>query len=151
MSSPSQAMIRSAISRLFLSIISMWLLPLWPASGSSRNLAEPPTDLMALTVAAQPSRRSSPFGPGAPRLLSPHTERRGTLEKALHHFVRRHRRAIALDIDEAQHLDGAGAHEVHAVGAGLRMHHHDCGTDLVEERAERLHGIGAGAGQRRLR
>src|SRR5499426_2911846 len=78
--SPSHPMIRSAISRLFLSIISMWLLPLWPASGSSRNLAEPPADLMALTVAAQPLRRSSPFGPGAPWLLSPHTDSSGTLE-----------------------------------------------------------------------
>src|SRR6266516_5225911 len=78
--SPSQPMIRSAICRLFLSIISMWLLPLWPASGSSRNLAEPPADLMALTVAAQPLRRSSPFGPGAPWLLSPHTDSSGTLE-----------------------------------------------------------------------
>src|SRR5262249_50125162 len=79
--SPTQPMIRSAISRLFLSIISMWLLALGPASGSSRNLAEPPADLMALTVAAQPLRRSSPFGPGAPWLLSPHTDSSGTLEK----------------------------------------------------------------------
>src|SRR5262249_18249742 len=78
--SPSQPMIRSATARLFLSIISMWVLPLWPASGSSRNLAEPPADLMALTVAAQPLRRSSPFGPGAPWLLSAHTGASGTLD-----------------------------------------------------------------------
>src|SRR5215510_7692588 len=78
--SPTHPMIRSAICKLFLSIISMWLLPLWPASGSSRNFAEPPADLMALTVAAHPLRRSSPFGPGAPWLLSPHTDSSGTLE-----------------------------------------------------------------------
>src|SRR5262249_57442917 len=45
--SPIQFMIMSAICRLFLSIISIWLLPFWPASGSSRNLALPPADLIA--------------------------------------------------------------------------------------------------------
>src|SRR5262245_58634553 len=79
--SPSQPVIRSAICRLFLSIISMWLLPVWPTSGSSRNLAEPPTALIAFTVEEQPSRRKSPFGPGAPLLLSPQTDSSGTLEK----------------------------------------------------------------------
>jgi hypothetical protein len=48
--SPIQPMIRSAIARLFLSSISMWLLPFWPASGSSRNLALPPAVFSAFRV-----------------------------------------------------------------------------------------------------
>src|SRR5712675_3152723 len=79
--SPIQPMIRSAICRLFLSIIIMWLLPLRPASGSSRNFAAPPASLTAVIVAAQPLRRSLPLGPGAPSLLSPHTDSIGTCEK----------------------------------------------------------------------
>src|SRR5262249_31428655 len=143
-------MIKSAISRLFLSIISMWVLPLWPASGSSRNLAAPPVDLMALTVAAQPSRRSSPFGPGAPLLLSPHTDSSGTLEKIFTTSSAVTGAQLPSILTNPSILT-AGAHGAHGVGAGLRVHHDDRGTDLAEERAERLHGVGAGAGQRRLR
>jgi len=44
---PSQPMIRSATWMLFLSIISIWLLPLMPSAGRYRNLAVPPAALMA--------------------------------------------------------------------------------------------------------
>jgi hypothetical protein len=57
--SRSQPMIKSAIARLFFSIISMWLLPWWPASGSSRNRAAPPAALIASTALEQPLRRAS--------------------------------------------------------------------------------------------
>src|SRR6516165_1284566 len=105
-------MIRSAMARLFLSIISMWVLPLWPASGSSRNLAEPPADLMAVTVAAQPSRRSSPFGPGAPRLLSPHTDSNGTLEKIFTTSSAVTGAQLPSILTEPRHLAAPGRHGV---------------------------------------
>src|ERR1700722_3876625 len=63
---PSQPMIRSAIWRLFLSIIIMWLLPLMPSPGRYRNLAVPPAALMASTDWLQTLRRSSPLGPLEP-------------------------------------------------------------------------------------
>src|SRR5215469_16936737 len=63
---PSQSMIRSAIWRLFLSIIIMWPLPLMPSPGRYMNFAVPPAPVMAATDPLQIFRRSSLLGPVDP-------------------------------------------------------------------------------------
>ena len=80
-SSLTQAISKSAISRLFLSIIITWVLPRRPASGNNKNLAVPPAPRIALIDAAQPLRRASLFGPEAPTVLSPQTASIGTFVK----------------------------------------------------------------------
>src|SRR6516165_10158694 len=59
-------MMRSAIWRLFFSIIIMWPLPLMPSAGRYMNLAVPPAPLMAATESLQSLRRSSLLGPFEP-------------------------------------------------------------------------------------
>jgi hypothetical protein len=67
------------------------------------------------------------------RVVAEHDERRHVAER-FRHIIGAERPAAALDIDEGAHLVGMLADEVEPVGPRLRMHEHDRGPDLVEER-----------------
>jgi hypothetical protein len=116
-SSLTQAISKSAISRLFLSIIITWVLPRRPASGNNKNLAAPPAPRIAPIDAAQPLRRASLFGPEAPnRVVAPDREH-WHFRKVLRNIVRVQWTTTSLDVDDGTHFFRSLPHQVEAICA----------------------------------
>ena len=120
-----------AIWSEFLSIISMWPLPVTPSSGSSHQSATPPAARSASRIALR--RRDEARPERALRdVVAPDDEVRHALEHAAGGRLGLGR-ARRLDRDQRLHLVGRGERRVEAEVAALAVHDDHAGADLLHE------------------